>query len=145
MLKEVCGYIPPGQNSGGAFASMAGWLVVVFLTSQQHGCVSQGQICSVNCPCRHTEIEGADQLFYLIQSQYTGIDGADQPFYLIQSQYTEIEGADQPFYLIQSQYTEIDGADQPFYLIQSQYTDTSPSADPISPGTWKGSHWSANF
>ena len=32
-----------------------------------------------------------------------------------------------------------------FYLTQSQYTDTgsaSPSADPTSPGTWQGSHWS---
>ena len=30
----------------------------------------------------------------------------------------------------------------------SQYTDTgptSPSADPIMPGAWHGSHWSANF
>ena len=42
--------------------------------------------------------------------------------------------------------TEI--ADQTFYLTQSQYTDigpTSPSADPIMPGAWHGSHWSANF
>ena len=31
---------------------------------------------------------------------------------------------------------------------QSQYTDTRPtrpSTDPIMPGTWQGSHWSANF
>ena len=36
---------------------------------------------------------------------------------------------------------------QTFYLTQSQYTDTgptSPSADPITPGAWQGSHWSAN-
>ena len=35
-----------------------------------------------------------------------------------------------------------------FYLTQSQYTDTGPtsaSADPIMPGAWQGSHWSANF
>ena len=34
------------------------------------------------------------------------------------------------------------------YLTQSQYTDTgptSPGADPITPGAWQGSHWSANF
>ena len=34
-------------------------------------------------------------------------------------------------------------ADQTFYLTQSQYTDTtptSPSADPITPGAWQGSH-----
>ena len=45
-------------------------------------------------------------------------------------------------------HTEIKVADQPFYLTQSQYTDngpTSPSADPITPGAWQGSHWSANF
>ena len=44
-------------------------------------------------------------------------------------------------------HTEIDVADQTFYLTQSQYTDTgptSPSADPITPGAWQGSHWSAN-
>ena len=45
-------------------------------------------------------------------------------------------------------YTETEVADQTFYLTQSQYTDTgptSPSADPITPGAWQGSHWSANF
>ena len=45
-------------------------------------------------------------------------------------------------------HTEIEVADPTVYLTQSQYTDTgptSPSADPITPGAWKGSHWSANF
>ena len=45
-------------------------------------------------------------------------------------------------------HTEIEVADPTFYLTQSQYTDTgptSPSADPITPGVWQGSHWSANF
>ena len=45
-------------------------------------------------------------------------------------------------------HTEIEAADHTFYLTQSQYTDTgptSPSADPITPGAWQGSHWSANF
>ena len=45
-------------------------------------------------------------------------------------------------------HTEIEAADQTFYFTQSQYTDiwpTSPSADPTMPGTWQGSHWSANF
>ena len=44
-------------------------------------------------------------------------------------------------------HTEIEVADQTFHLTQSQYTDTgptSPSADPISPGAWQGSLWSAN-
>ena len=45
-------------------------------------------------------------------------------------------------------HTEIEVADQTVYLTQSQYTDTgltSPSADPVMPGTWQGSHWRANF
>ena len=45
-------------------------------------------------------------------------------------------------------HTEIEVADQTLHLIQSQYTDTgptSPSTDPITPGAWQGSHWSANF
>ena len=42
-------------------------------------------------------------------------------------------------------HIEIEVADD---LTQPQYTDTrptSPSTDPITPGTWQGSHWSANF
>ena len=45
-------------------------------------------------------------------------------------------------------HTEIEAADQTFHLTQSQYTDTgptSPSANPITPGPWQSSHWSANF
>ena len=72
-------------------------LFVGCLTSQQHASVSQGRICTDNFKCCHTEIEAADQTFY---------------------------------------------------LTQSQYTDTgpiSPSADPITPSAWQGSHWSTNF
>ena len=48
------------------------WLLVGFLTSQQHESVSQGRICSrQNCACRHTERDVADQTCYLTQSQYT--------------------------------------------------------------------------
>ena len=45
-------------------------------------------------------------------------------------------------------HNETEVAGPTFYLTQSQYTDTgatSPSADPITPGAWQGSHWSANF
>ena len=45
-------------------------------------------------------------------------------------------------------HTEVELADPTFYLPQSQYTDTGPTgpcADPITPGAWQGSHWSANF
>ena len=72
-------------------------LFVGCLMSQQHASVSQGWICSDNFTCCHTEIEVADQTFYLTQSQYTDTG------------------------------------------------PTSPSADPTTPGTWQGSHWSANF
>ena len=72
-------------------------LLVGCLTSQQQASVSQGRICSDNFTCCHTEIEVADQTFYLAQSQYTDTG------------------------------------------------PTSPSADPITPGAWQGSHWSAKF
>ena len=45
-------------------------------------------------------------------------------------------------------HTEMEVADQTFYLTQSQYTDTGPTGpigDPITPGAWRDSHWSANF
>ena len=72
-------------------------LFVGCLMSQQHASVSQGRICSDNFTCCHTEIEAADQTFYLTKSQYTDT------------------------------------------------RPTIPSTDPIMPGTWQGSHWSANF
>ena len=45
-------------------------------------------------------------------------------------------------------HTEIEVAHQTFHLTQSQNTDTGPTSpriDPLTPGTWQGSHWSANF
>ena len=72
-------------------------LFVGCLTSRQHTSVSQGRICTDNFTCCHTEIEVADQTFYLTQSQYTDTG------------------------------------------------PTSHSADPITPGAWQGSHWSASF
>ena len=72
-------------------------LLVACLTSQQQASVSQGRICSDKFTCCHTEIEAADQTFYLTQSQYTDTG------------------------------------------------PTSPSADPITPGAFQGSHWSAKF
>ena len=46
-------------------------LLVGCVTSQQHASVSQGRICSDNFTCCHIEIEVADQIFHLTQSQYT--------------------------------------------------------------------------
>ena len=45
-----------------------GWLLKTF---QQHASVSQERICTDNFTCYHTEMEVADQTFYLTQSQYT--------------------------------------------------------------------------
>ena len=88
----------PGEVVGGGGAGRGRWdLFVGCLTSQQQASVSQGRICSDNFTYWHTEIEVADQTFYLTQSQYTDTG------------------------------------------------PTSPSADPITPGAWQGSHWSANF
>ena len=50
--------------------------------------------------------------------------------------------------IIRAATTEVEAADPTFYLTQSQYIDTgptSPSADPITPGAWQGSHLRANF
>ena len=44
-------------------------------------------------------------------------------------------------------HTETEVAHQTFNITQSRYTatgPTSPSTDPIMPGPWQGSHWSAN-
>ena len=72
-------------------------MLVGCLTSQQHTSVPQGRICSDMFTCCHTEVEVADQTFYLTKSHYTDTG------------------------------------------------PTSPSADPITPGAWQGSHWSAYF
>ena len=45
-------------------------------------------------------------------------------------------------------HTEMEVADSTVHLTHSQDTDTrptSPSTDPVTPGAWQGSHWSANF
>ena len=62
------------QLKGTSRQTPASTEVVVFvgcLTSQQHASVSQGRICLGNFTCCHTEIEVADQIFHLTQSQYT--------------------------------------------------------------------------
>ena len=82
------------------FVECRWWIVCLLvgcLTSQQQASLSQGRICSDKFTCCHTEIEVADQTFYLTQSQYTDTG------------------------------------------------PTSPSADLITPGSWQGGHWSANF
>ena len=53
------------------FVCLCNLFVVRCLTSQKHISASQGQICSDNFTCSHTEKEVADQTLYLTQSQYT--------------------------------------------------------------------------
>ena len=84
--------VVPGIRQGSLYSLYADCLM-----SQQHASVSQRYICTDNFTCCHTEIEVADQTFYLTQSQYTDTG------------------------------------------------PTSPCTDPIMPGAWQGSHWSANF
>ena len=93
------GVLPCGAygSSPGRREGRRNCLFVGCLTSQQHASASQGLICSDSFMCCRTEIEVADQTFYLTRSQYTDTE------------------------------------------------PTSPSADPIMPGAWQGSHWSANF
>ena len=94
---------PPEKHLKHLRLKQRGWItpgvcwLVGCLTSQQQASVFQGRVCSDNFTCCHTEIEVADQTFYLTQSQYTDTG------------------------------------------------PTSPSADPITPGAWQGSHWSANL
>ena len=59
------------EGSKGLFVGLFVGLLVGCLTSQQQASVSQGRICMDNFTCCHTEIELADQTFYLTQEQYT--------------------------------------------------------------------------
>ena len=72
-----------GGGGGGGEGRVGGrkrmdCLFVGCLTSQEQASVPQGQICSDNFTCCHTEVEAADQTFYLTQSQYTDT-GLDSP------------------------------------------------------------------
>ena len=46
-------------------------LLVGCLTSQQQASVSQGRICKDDFACCHSEMEVADEIFYLTQLQYS--------------------------------------------------------------------------
>ena len=48
----------------------------------------------------------------------------------------------------QKKKKKIEVGDSTFHLTHSQYTDNGPTSsgtDTMTPGTWQGSHWSANF
>ena len=63
-------FIPVPFHTNAVDISGTGWFVGC-LTSQQNASVSQGQICSDNFMCCHTEMEVGDQTFHLTHSQYT--------------------------------------------------------------------------
>ena len=96
---------------------LVGWLVAR-LTSQQHASVSQGLFVCWLVGC-------------LTSQQYASVSQGRICSDNFMCCHTEIEVADQTFYPTQSQYTDTG--------------PTSPSTDPITPGTWQGSHWRANF
>ena len=60
-----------GRRREGVEGMRQGELLFGCLTSQQHGSVSKGRICSDKCTRCHTEIDVAGQILYLTKSQYT--------------------------------------------------------------------------
>ena len=87
MLHVICTRLRLGLLSVGVGESEVQFvcLLVGCLTSQQQASVSQGRICSDNLTCCHTEIEDADQTFYLTQDRLVGLvvkvsaSGAEDP------------------------------------------------------------------
>ena len=93
--------------------------------------------------CCHTEIEAADQSFLSPCHSFFVVVGC-----LTSQQHASVYQGRICTDNFTCCHTEIEVADPTFYLTQSQYTDTGPtssSADPLTPGAWQGSHWSANF
>ena len=68
LVREVLEAPCLGAKWGGVVGEGGGVLLIGCLTFQQHASVSQGRICSDNCTRCNTEIEVADQTFYLTQS-----------------------------------------------------------------------------
>ena len=135
------------------------------LTSQQHASVSQAQICSNSCTRPHTEREVADPTFdptshsiltpgqqVSAPTRYRQGPGRVDVCLFVGCLTSQQQASVSQGRICSDNFacchTEIEVADQTFYLTQSQYTDTgptSPSADPITPGAWQASHWSAIF
>ena len=104
--------------------------------SQQHANVSQGQICSDNSTCCHTEIEIAAQTFNFIQSQCT--DKMCKVYLRDRFAYTILHAAT----------LKIEAASQTSHPNQSYYADTcltSPSTDLTTPSAWHGSQYSTTL
>ena len=106
------------------------WICFTRCTSQQHANASQRWICFTRCTSQqHANASQRWICFTRCTSQ-------------------QHANASQRWICFTRCHTEIEAADQTFYLTQSQYMNTgpnSPSADPIVPGAWQGSHWSTHF
>ena len=114
----------------------------ICLTSQQHDSVSQGRICLTSQ--QHDSV--SQGRICLTSQQHDSV--SQGRICLTSQQHDSVSQGRICSDNCTCCHTEIKIADQTFHLTQSQYTDTgpiSPSADPISPGAWQGSHWSANF
>ena len=132
-------------------------LLVAFLTSQQHVSVSQGRICLTSqqhvsvsqgwiCLTSQQHVSVFQGRICLTSQQHVSV--SQGWICLTSQQHVSVSQGRICSDKVTFCHTETETADPTFYLTQSQYTDTgptSPSADPITPGAWQGSHWSANF
>ena len=120
------------------------------------------RVCLYSCTCWHNEMEAVNHTCCLIQSQYPDTGTTSQPkrglystrilllfvVCLTSQQHASVSQGRICSVYFMCCHTEVEVADLTLHLIQSQYTDsgpTSPSTDPITPGAWQDSHWSANF
>ena len=111
------------------------------LTSQQQASVSQGRICLTS---QQQASVSQGRICLTSQQQASVSQGR---ICLTSQQLASVSQGRICLDNCMCCHTEVEAADPTFYLTQSQYTDTgltSPSADPVMPGAWQGSHWSAN-
>ena len=114
----------------------------ICFTSQQHASVSQGRICLTSQ--QHASV--SQGRICLTSQQHASV--SQGRICLTSQQHASVSQGRTCSDNFTCCHTEIQVADQTFYFAQSQLTDTgptSPSADPIKPGAWQDSHWSANF
>ena len=114
----------------------------ICFTSQQHAGVSQGRICFTSQ--QHAGVSQGRICF--TSQQHAGV--SQGRICLTSQQHAGVSQGRICSDTCTCCHTETQVGAQTFHLTQSQYTDngpTSPSTDPITPGAWQGSHWSANI
>ena len=124
--RRACGGRPPPSCE-------EGWALPQHWEPSQHSTAPSGTIAALCWSSRHSNTWNREKLFVgcLTSQQQASVSQGQICSDKFTCCHIEIEVADPTFYLTQSQYTDIG--------------PTSPSADPITPGAWQGSHWSANF